>query len=891
MPLEARQELSHYRLVEQIGQGGMGVVWLADDTRLGRQVALKMLPEELAADPDRLARFDREARVLASLNHPNIGAIHGLEEDKDIRFLVLELVPGDTLAERLSSGPMKLEECLGVARQIAEALQAAHGAGILHRDLKPANIKITPDGKVKVLDFGLAKELTSPAASSDLSLSPTITAASTQAGVIMGTAAYMSPEQARGQDVDQRTDVWAFGCLLFEMLTGRLAFGGPTVSDSLAAILEREPPVSELPQGTPTSVRRLVRRCLSKELDRRLCAIGDARIEIQEALEGTLDPEGTPGPETGTHRPFRVREILLGLAALIGLTLAAGLWILQPGQTRGPTTSRWVIPLAPGLQVAIGGRSNPLAVSPQGTRIVYAADLRGNPQLYLRDLDSLETRILPGTEGARNPFFSPDGEWVGFFSGSRLMKVSLQGGLPQTLCETPLDDLGGSWSAAGFIVFAQYGSGLSQVSAEGGSPQAVTTLDYGLGEVQHRWPQILPDGEHVLFTVASDKGSRVSVVSLASGERRSVPGLVDVSRAWYAPGGRLIYGQAGGLMAVGMNLDAVEAEGNSISVLEGVASVPDLGNAYFAISESGTMVYVPGGASGETELVWVDRQGQEISAVQEKASYMHVRLSPDGGVATASVGSEVGPRRIMMYDLDRGTRSVLAKAGSNLTWNPDGREVFYSSNRSGSWNIYRSSVDGSDAGTLILDKEREQWVGTVSPDGTVLSFYEVNPQGGRDIWMLPLDGGEPEPFLATPFNERSPRFSPDGKWLAYVSNESGRDEVYVVPYPGRQGKRTISTEGGREPVWSHDGRELFYRQGDRMLVVAIDHGPPFSAARPQVVFEGRYEVGVAGNPDWDISPDSQRFLMIQRGDASAPTRLHVILDWLDSLEGLSPTGG
>jgi len=350
-----------------------------------------------------------------------------------------------------------------------------------------------------------------------------------------------------------------------------------------------------------------------------------------------------------------------------------------------------------------------------------------------------------------------------------------------------------------------------------------------------------------------------------------------------------VFAQAGGLMAVPLDPGSLEVGANPVSVLDGVASVPDLGNAYFAISESGTIVYVPGGASGETRLVWVDRDGGVTSAVEDTASFMHARLSPDGGRAAVSVGSELGPRKVMQYDLERGTRTVLTKQGSAPFWSPDGTEVVYSSTRTGTWSLYRASANGSDAGKVLLDRPREQWVGSWSPDGKVVSFYEVNPEGGRDIWMLRLDGQEATPFIATPFNERSPRFSPDGKWLAYISNESGRDEVYVEPYPGREGKWTISTEGGREPVWSRDGSALYYRQGDRMLVVAIDPGPPFSAGKPRVVFKGRYEVGVAGNPNWDISPDGRRFLMIKRGEESAPTRLHVVVNWFEELERLVPT--
>jgi hypothetical protein len=493
---------------------------------------------------------------------------------------------------------------------------------------------------------------------------------------------------------------------------------------------------------------------------------------------------------------------------------------------------------------------------------------------------------LPGTEGARNPFFSPDERWVGFFSGNRLYKVAVEGGAPQLVCENSLDDLGASWGADDTIVFALYGTGLSRVSADGGQPEAITTLEHEAGEIQHRWPQILPGGRDVLFTIGTDKGSRVGLVSLESGERRAVSGLGDVLRAFYLPSGILAYGQAGGLMAVRFDTQDARPLGDPTLVLRDLASVPDQGNAYFALADDGTLAYLPGTPTGNLELMWVDRQGRVEPAVDDRQSYSYPRLTPHDQQLVVTVGSEVGIRRMWIYDLQRGSRTVLSMEGNagSATLSPDGERMYFSSNVTGRWNIYHAPLDASSPPQMLMDREHEQWSGSWSPDGQSFAFYDIKPESGRDIYVLTAGQSEPEPFIVTPANERAPQFSPDGRWLAYVSNESGRDEIYVESFPVRGRKWTVSSSGGAEPRWSRDGGELFYRKGNQMLAVDVELGDDFSALRPHVLFEGHFDSGVAGNPNYDVSSDGERFLMIRRIKEAIPNTIHVVLNWSHDLE-------
>ncbi|MFQ5817680.1 MAG: protein kinase [Terriglobia bacterium] len=933
MPLSPGAQLGHYHIAEKIGAGGMGEVYRAHDTKLARDVALKVLPEAFAHDAERMARFEREARLLASLNHPHIAAIYGLEESGGTRFLVLELVAGPTLAERLTSGFLAIEEALGTCRQIAEALEAAHEKGIIHRDLKPGNVKVTPAGMVKVLDFGLAKAFAGEAAA-DISHSPTLSEVATRAGVILGTAAYMSPEQARGKPLDKRTDVWAFGCLLYETLTARQAFSGETISDTIAAILKSEPEWRALPANTPPNIQLLLRRCLQKDPNRRLHDIADARIEIDEALTAPATP--SPAAATPTiarpRPPLWRRAIPLQLAALIAVltAIAAGLaiWSLtRPIPPAPRPLTRFAISLPAIDRLGANGPGRVVVISPDATRIVYSGIQGGGSQLYLRQMDQLDPRPIPGTEGALAPFFSPDSQWVGFFADRKLKKVSVAGGVPLTLCDTGTDPRGATWASNDTIVFAPRGSsGLSRVPAGGGTPQVLTKLNTERGEAAHRWPEFLPGGQAVLFTVMGDRGFEVALVSLetgpdASGRRILIQGG---TYAHYAPTGlprrsaaqtprflrgaksrgHLIYAQppqvapAGALLAVPFDLARLEVTGSPAPILEGVA-VYGGGASQYSFSRDGALVYAQRAAStANRRLLWVDRQGKSEPLTEEPRSFWMPRLSPDGKRLALNLYG--APRwDVWVYELARGTLTRLTFEGENFppVWTPDGQRVTFRSTRAGQRNLFWKPADGSGAAERLTTSKHEQDPTSWSPDGKLLAFAENNPETGWDIWVLPLKGeglprserGKPQPFLQTPFNEGAAMFSPDGRWIAYTSDESGRYEVYVRPYPGPGGKRQISTAGGVWPVWARNGRELFYRNGDQMMAVAIDSRSGFTAGKPSVLFEGEYLAASRWGRNYDVAPDGQRFVMIQEAEQeTGPPELYVVLNWFEELRRRAP---
>jgi eukaryotic-like serine/threonine-protein kinase len=908
-------KLGPYEIQSLLGAGGMGEVYRARDTKLGRDVALKVLPEAFAKDADRMARFKREAQVLASLNHPNIATIYGLEESGGARALVMELVEGPTLAERLKSGAIPLEGALPIAKQVADALEAAHERGIIHRDLKPANIKVTPEGAVKVLDFGLAKALdvavmsSSPTATPPQD-SPTLSMAATQAGVILGTAAYMSPEQARGKGADRRADIWAFGCVLFEILTGVRAFEGETVSDTLAAVLKSEADWSALPAEAPPRIRDLVRRCLNKDPRQRLQAIGDARIAIEETLSGTdtrpplsplLTEEGKREARGGD--PWR-RAIPWSLAALAVLSLGVALWSLMRAP-RPPTrpVARLVVALPPTEQLALGPHPA-IALSPDGSRLVYVARHGGGTHLYTRPIARFEAALMPGTEGAESPFFSPDGQSVGFFADGKLKRVSVSGGAPLTLCSAPTNR-GGSWAPDDTIIFAPAITlGLFEVPAAGGTPKPLTVPDRKKGEYGHRWPQILPGGKAVLFTIwtgAYFDEARIGVLSLETGERRVL--IEGGTYARYIPSGHMVYARAGGLLAVPFDLKRLEVTGPSVSILEGVSMNPTFGGAEFSSSSDGSLVYVPGGSSAvERTLLWVDRKGEARPLPAPPRAYLSPRLSPDGQRLAVSIeGTNAG---LWLYDLARGTLTRLTETAGAIPfpiWTPDGKRVTFLSALGGALNLYWMPADGSGAAERLTTSENTQWPGSWSPNGLVLAFSESDPTTGSDIWVLrladdpstPLGAGrKAQPFLQTPSNESGGIFSPDGRWLAYVSDESGRQEVYLRPFPGPGGRLQISTEGGIEPVWARNGRELFYRNGDKMMVVAVETKGEFAAAKPKVLFEAHYETSVfTFEPNYDVIPDAQSFIMIKGSEQeSAPTQVNVVLNWFEELKRLAPEG-
>ena len=889
-------KLGSYEVVAQIGAGGMGEVYQGHDTKLGRDVAIKVLPEAFADDAERLARFQREAKMLAALNHPNIAMIFGLEQSDDTHYLVMELVPGSTLQQRVKrDGAVPIEEALAIAQQIAEALDAAHQKNIIHRDLKPANVKVTPLGKVKVLDFGLAKAFEGDSSSVDMSNSPTLSQAATMQGVILGTAAYMSPEQARGKAVDKRTDIWAYGCVVYELLTGKQAFHAETTAELLAAVLREEPDWQALPGPTPTAIRALLRRCLQKDVNRRARDAGDIQIEIEESLASLATAE-TVMPVKGIRGLGR-RQLVLGLGSVLfgGAISGMVIWNLKPEPSLpARKVSRFTITLPRGQQLS-GLESGPaIALSPDGTLLVYVARQDGAQQLYLRAMDNLQSNPIPGTEGAMEPFFSPDGQWLGFFAGGMLKKVSLSGGTALSLGEAPSPN-GAAWGNQGNIAFAPINVGpIQQISDAGGATRPLTRIEKK-GENTHRWPEFLPGGKVLVFAAGMTNtnwtNAQVAIQSAGAGELRNL--LQGGMNPRYAPSGHLVYAQGGNLVVVPFDPQRLEVTGTANSVTEGVLQSPVSGAAQYSFSVAGSLVYVPGSVqSAQSRLVWVSRNGAEQPVAAPGRAYQFPRISPDG--RRLAVGIAGRDSQTWLYDFARDTLTLFTFGGTvnqNANWTPDGKRIAFQSNREGPLNLFWQLADGSGGLERLTTGEYTQAANSWSPDGQLLAFVEVNPDTGYDIWMLRLGDHKAQPFIQTPGNESAPRFSPDGRWLGYISDDSGSRQVYVQPFPGPGGKYQISTEGGTEPVWNPNGRELFYRSGDKMMSVDITTQPSFSVGKPKVLFEGPYEATPATFPYYDVSPDGQRFLMLKPVESAetASTQINVVLNWFEELKQKVPT--
>jgi Tol biopolymer transport system component len=907
LPLTPGARLGPYDVQAPLGAGGMGEVYRARDTRLNRDVAIKVLPDAFANNPERLARFNREAQVLASLNHSNVAHIYGLErqEGRDRQdgtsFIVMELVEGVTLADRIAIGAVPLDEALPIAKQIADALEAAHELGIIHRDLKPANVKVRPDGTVKVLDFGLAKALdplSSSSTAATLANSPTITSplahGMTAFGVILGTAAYMSPEQAAGKPVDRRSDLWAFGVVLLEMLTGHRVFTGETVTHVLSAVLKSEPDWSLLPRDTPASIRKLLRRCLEKDRKRRLDSAADARLEIEEAIDTAGDEKVVPATVRGEWR----RALPWGVAAGLAVAASAVTWVMKEPSPQSAV--RLAINLPPGQRLAALNQPA-LAISPDGRNLVYVAthDNGGAQQLYVRPLESQDAKPISGTEGAVGPFFSPDGQWIGFFAGGQLKKVSVSGGAVVPLASAPSPG-GGSWSRDGtlavqLMIVGQ--QGLQQVPEGGGEPRQLTLL--AKGEFIHRWPEFLPGGRSLLFvesaTGATWGSAHIAVEPIEEGEKRKPAAssrtvLAQGSQPRYAPTGHLLYAQAGTMMAAPFDARRLAVTGPAVPVLDGVMQFNMTGAAQYNLSATGTLVYLPGKISdAQSRLAWVSRTGQEQLLPAVAHNYIYPRVSPDGRRLAVEILEQ--EEQTWIYDISSDHLTRLAFEGSvnNIpAWSPDGKRVVFSSNRSGvASNVFWALADGSGGAERLTTSEHVNFPTSVSSKGQ-LAYVEVAPDTGSDIWVLQISDRKAQPFVRTRFDETAPAFSPDGRWLAYSSTESGRREIFVQPYPGSGGKWQISTDGGHEPVWNPKGRELFYRIGSRVMAVDVDTTSGFSAGKPRALFEGPYAVGT-GFPLYDVSPDGQRFLMLKPVDVqAAPTQINVALNWLEELKRRVP---
>ena len=853
------QTLLHYRITDRLGAGGMGEVYRATDTKLGRDVALKVLPPGVAQDPERLGRLRREAQLLASFNHFRIAGIHGLEEAGGQPFLVLELVEGEDLKQRLDRGAFSLDEALEIAKQIAEALEEAHTRGIVHRDLKPANVMLNAGGQVKVLDFGLARawgiDPGSGSASSDVSASPTMTRNATLPGVILGTAAYMSPEQASGRAVDKRTDIWAFGVVLFEMLTRRPVFEGEAVSEILASVIRGEPHWERLPPGCPPAVRRLLRRCLRKQPADRLQDIGDARLELEDALGGVRDEDeggkGRPGASPASRG--RRRESLAWAAALLLGSLAA---LLAWRDLSRPSEARPVVRFELGVPEGLSLLDVNLAVSPDGTHVALTtASTEGG--VWMWSLDNPAARRLAGTEGAVSPFWSPDGTTIGFFVPGResvaLRRASLTTGRVQTICTVSslAFAFGGSWSREDQILFS-VGDGerwwIHSVSAAGGEATVLLQPDAADEQHGHLWPEFLPDGRRFLFGVDSPRarvrGTWVSTLDPPHDKRLVLPGVLQTRLA--GPG-HLLYVRDRTLLAQPFDAARAETRGQPSAVASSVALFslwPEAGIGLFSLSQNGVLSYVEGGDVA-SELVWFDRRGARLGTVGKPGQYAQIRLSPDEKRVATEVTDPEGNQDLWSLDLGRGvpTRVTFDPARDmNAVWSPDGRELFFSSERgAGTARLYRRRPDQGGAATLLLDAKANAYVESVSPDGKRLVYLTGGPPRNDTVWALPLTGGgEPELLMKADHGVDGPQVSPDGRWLAYASDETGEWEVYAAPFRRRGEKVRVSPEGGRQPRWRGDGKELFFlmprdsswRSTSRRPVSASGWACPASSSMP-----------------------------------------------------------
>ena len=863
--------LGAYEVVAELGAGGMGEVYRARDTTLGREVAIKLVNPSFCGDPDSLSRLRREARALASLNHPHVATVHELAEFDGFCGLVMELVAGETLAEMIARRPLRLAEAIRVGVQVAAALEAAHDRDLVHRDLKPSNIMVTPEGSVKVLDFGLAK---SKGAESDSNAGAPFTGLVTGTGVVLGTVSYMSPEQARGAAVDRRTDIWAFGCVLFEMLTGHRAFEGPYATDTLVMILEREPAWSRLPANTPAAMRRLLRRCLEKDTRRRLRDMGDVRLELEDAA--------TPAASISEAVPQATdRSLRLKIAALVALGAIGGaaLTMLLQRRVSEPTSEiRFAVTLPAGER--LGSTDFPaLAISPDGRLVTYVAGRGGTTQLMLRRLDGADSVPLPGTVNALSPFFSPDSQWIAFFADGSLKKVPVAGGPAVTICAAD-DGFGGSWASDNTIVFAAApGSPLSRVPSTGGVLSRATTLEAERGEFSHRWPEVLPDTKTVLFTVGTvgewDEAEIVAQ-SLESGQRQVV--LKGGTHPHYLTTGHLLYTHAGAVWIAPFDTRQLRTTGPASRVLEGVATSVD-GAAQFAVSRSGTAVYVGAAAdSAGRRLVVIDGTDQTPLAAPPRP-YVAPRVSPNGRRLVVEVADRSD--HIWVYDVAVGELKQLTFEASNRgpIWTPDSTRVTFSSNRNGALNLFVAPVDGTGAPERLTTSDHVQRAGSWSPDRTALAFVEQNPASGRDIWLL-RQGSGPTPWATASFDESAPRFSPDGRWIAYVSNEFGRAEVFVRAATTSAPARQVSTDGGMEPVWARDGRALFFRTARRLMTVPILDLASLRVGAAQQVYEGAAEPGTFDTANYDVMPGPGRFVMIMNWSLDTPTSdIRMIVNW------------
>ena len=888
--IEPGRMLAHYKLVEKIGEGGMGVVWKALDTTLNREAAIKILPDAFAQDPERRARFEREARLLATLNHPNIAGIYGLHvvpstgsEGGDLSFIAMEYVPGEDLAARLDRGPLSVDDAIDVARQVADALEAAHEQGVIHRDLKPANITRTPEGKIKVLDLGLAKALANETSvdSASLSLSPTVTAAATVAGTLLGTAAYMSPEQVKGKEADRRADIWAFGCVFFEMLTGQTTFSGETISEVMASVLRDRPKEDALPAETPPAVRRLLTRCLDRDRNTRLRDMGEARIALSPA---ELASEAV-GAVTAEPVPGRRRERLAWVAATLVLAIAgAAGWFVASRDTTAPAPAEVRASIIPPENHRFGTGTNSaggLSISPDGTKMTFEASVgSGRSALYLRSLGAEVAQRLDGTEGATYPFWSPDSRQIAFFADGRLKKLDLDGGAPLTVTLAS-DGRGGTWNADGAILFApETQESIQRVSIGGVLGEPATNLD-GLrgGETTHRFPSFLPDGSHFLYLRGShsaanqDDVNSIWVGDIDSDQTFEL--MQSGSQASYAQG-HIFWVHDQFLMARPFSTEKLAFTGDAFAVGEGIVTEPATWRAAFAASDSGLLAF-QGGSQPEKSLNILDREGKVLERIGEESVYGRIRLSHDGRHLAATIADAgTGRSDLWVYDMERNVGSRLTfhdAQDSNPVWSPDGKRIAFGSNRGGKTEIYARHFDGVGDVELLFSgegrAEPEDW----SSDGHFLTFNHGS--GKYDLWILPINGDEAYPLVATEFDEGYARFSPDGNWIAYLSNEAGRYDLYLTRFPSGDGKWQLSKNGADWLLgWNSAGNELYFLDTDGDLAAAkVELGAQVIVDLPQKLFP------VRAGETWTHMADGQSFIFGEPDDSGAESPVTLILNW------------
>jgi Tol biopolymer transport system component len=906
MMLSPGTRIGPYEVVAPIGAGGMGEVYRAHDAKLGRDVAVKILPDAFARDPERLGRFEREARTLATLNHPHIAQIYGFEESGGLHALVMELVEGPTLAEKLRQagagrvlsdprqlpGPkghgLQLDEATSIARQIADALEAAHEHGIIHRDLKPANIKVRDDGTVKVLDFGLAKAIDPVGSSSAVAMnSPTLTAHATQMGVILGTAAYMAPEQARGRAADRRADIWAFGVVLYEMLTGTRAFEGEEISDTLASVLKQDPDWSALPPDVPSSLRRLLRRCLEKDPRKRLASIADARLDLDERDDARIER-----PAAGMRVPSRTPWIAATIVA--ALVTGVATWLVSSARRSAAPTLVTRFSILPALATALLPDSTTVAISPDGRMAVFvtgtstgaAADSSG---LWLRPVGSLNAQRLAGTEGAVLPFWSPDGRQVAFFTNDhKLKKIAVEGGHVEEICDAP-DGRGGTWNRDGIIVFAPANGGpLMRVPATGGTPRPVTTLDGGRGESGHRFPLFLPDGDHFLYAVVPARAGNFDIfVGSLSGSNRDLL-LSAQSTPVFSEPGYLLFVRKGGLVVQRFDANRRTLSGEPVSLPDVPGAIGDQYMAGPAVSASagGTLAYLSD-LPAHTSLAWFDQAGLRTSSVAVPAGrYIGVSLAADGRHAVLIRWTSPTTNDLWIADLDRGGASRLTDASGAIQgaiWSPDGERVAFSNNPDGPRDIYIKSTGGANAEEPLyrskaLAKDPQSWSG----DGQFLVYQELSPATNWDLRVLPLSGDRtPKPYVQTPFNDTAGVISPDGRWMAYLSDETGRNEVYVQSFPTPGRKYRVTTDGAGRAWWRNDGRQLLIVSLDRtqILVADVRAGSEFATDAARTV--GRLPKGVTAI---DATPDVKRLLALVDEGSDTSRSVTVVQNWTAALD-------